>query len=116
MYKTTTPRSNIYAVLKTFSFFKIHVDVDFLFPRGLLFFAGNLVPRGFWEREAFPVLSAQSALSEEMLHFVGKTLRCQNIWTLPWFLPLERFVLRFVAVFDNPYDGVAANRWNVWLR
>jgi len=48
--------------------------------------------------------------------FCGQDLAiCQDIWTLPWFLPLERFVLRCVAFFDNPYAGVAANRWNVWL-
>ena len=22
----------------------------------------------------------------------------------------------FCGIFDNPYAGVAANRWNVWLR
>ena len=39
--------------------------------------------------------------------FCGQDLAiCQDIWTLPWFLPLERFVLRFVAFFDNPYAGV----------
>ena len=29
--------------------------------------------------------------------------------TLPWFLPLERFVLRFLVFLDNPYAVVAAN-------
>ena len=54
----------------------------FYFPRGFCFFAGNLVPRGFWEREAYPVQSVQSTPIKcgEMLHFVGKTLRYVRIY------------------------------------
>ena len=48
-----------------------------------------------------------------MLHFVRNLWpRPCNIWTLPWLLPLERFVPRFVAFLDNPYAGVGANRSN----
>ena len=35
-----------------------------------------------------------------------------NIWTLPWLLPLERFVSRLVAFLDDLYAGVGANRSN----
>ena len=86
---TPLPRSNIYTVLKTFSFFKVHVDEDFLFPRGLLFFAGNLVPRGNWERQAYPVQSVQwSCYNRHQVWgnatFCGQDLAiCQDIWTPP---------------------------------
>ena len=70
----------------------------FYFPGGFCFFAGNLVPRGFWEREAYPVQSVQSTPS------VGK---CYILWARPCdmsgymdppiVIPLERFGLRFVA-------------------
>ena len=101
----------IYTVLKTFSFFKIHVDGDFLLPRGLLFFAGNLVPRGFWEREAYPVQSVQSTPS------VGK---CYILWARPCDMSgymdspivytIGKVWSSFCGIFDNPYAGVAANR------
>ena len=58
----------------------------FYFPGGFCFFAGNLVPRGFWEREAYPVQSSSVCAIDtkcgEMLHFVGKTLRYVRIYGL----------------------------------
>ena len=46
-----------------------------------------------------------------MLHFVPNLWpRPCIIWTLPWLLPLERFVPLFVAFLDNLYAGVGANR------
>ena len=45
-----------------------------------------------------------------MLHFVPNLWpRPCIIWTLPWLLPLERFVPLFVAFLDNLYAGVGAN-------
>ena len=96
-----------------------------------MFFAGNLVPRGFWEREANPKQSVQRCCDNrqhvrENATFCGQNLVIyQDIWTLPWLLPLERFVLRFLAFLDNPYASVAANCsnadhvldamcWNTW--
>ena len=69
------------------------------------------MPRGFWERETNPMQSTASG--GKMLHFAPNLWPIPgNIWTLPWRLPLERFVSRFVAFLDNLYAGVGANRSN----
>ena len=58
--------------------------------------------------------------------FCGQNLaKYEDVWTLPWLLPLQRFVLRFLAFLDNQYAGVAVNCsnadhvlyamcWNTW--
>ena len=69
------------------------------------------MPRGFWERETNPLQSTASG--GKMLHFAPNLwpIPC-NIWSLPWLLPLARFVSRLVAFLDDLYAGVGANRSN----
>ena len=89
----------------------------FYFPGGFCFFAGNLVPRGFWEREAYPVQSVQSTPSVGKCNILyARPCDMSGYMDSPIVCTIGKVWSSFCGIFDNPYGGVAANRWNVWLR
>ena len=115
--KKTTPRSNIYTVLKTFllffcwcsvrGFFTSHTaNSDLCFSLGIECRedSGNEKPIGM------VIDSKWGKNATFCAEFVAKTV--QYIWTLPWLLPLQRFVPRFVVFLDNLCAVVGANRSN----